>query len=194
MSSMTTKGKTARTWGHRCERLTLWLLWLRGWDLVAWQLKLGRFELDLLVSRGDELRLLEVKARKPGAWVGGDAALTHEQRLRLQMALGRFLGRVPWPGAISFQGVSWAGWRCRFHPPERWEALGPRPKPKSWASSRVLQSAIENRQSAIGNRKSWFFGILALSRAWCPCRLVSNSMMNLARPGLALPLAHLNAV
>ena len=127
MRPETTKGKSARTWGHRCERLTLWLVWLRGWDLVAWQLKLGRFELDLLVSRGDELRLLEVKARKPGAWVGGDTALTHEQRLRLQMALSRFLDRVPWPGAISFQRVSWAGWRCRFHPTERWEALGPRP-------------------------------------------------------------------
>ncbi len=123
MRSLDKKGRTARTWGHRCERLTLWLLWLHGWDLVAWQLKLGRFELDLLVSRGDELRMLEVKARRSGTWVGGDTALTYEQRLRLQMALHRFLDRVPWPGAISFQRVSWAGWRCRFHPVERWEAL-----------------------------------------------------------------------
>jgi Holliday junction resolvase-like predicted endonuclease len=104
--------------------MALWLLWLRGWNLVAWRLKLGRFELDLLMSRGDELRLLEVKARRSGAWVAGDTALTPEQRLRLQLALGRFLDRVPWPGAISFQRVSWAGWRCRFHPTERWEALG----------------------------------------------------------------------
>lgn len=123
MSSRTAKGSRARIWGHRCERLTLWLLWLRGWDLVAWQLKLGRFELDLLVNRGDELRLLEVKARKAGAWVGGDTALNHAQRQRLQLALSRYLDRIPWPGAISFQRVSWAGWRCRFHPPERWEAL-----------------------------------------------------------------------
>ncbi len=103
--------------------MTLWLLWLRGWDLVAWRFQQGRFELDLLMSRGDELRLLEVKARKAGAWVGGNIALTHEQRLRLQLALARYLDRVPWPGAVTFQRVSWAGWRCRFHQPERWDGL-----------------------------------------------------------------------
>ena len=124
MRSLGKRGKTARLWGHRCERMTLWLLWLRGWDLVAWQLKLGRFELDLLMSRGDELRLWEVKARKPGTWVSADIAVTHEQRLRLQMALSRFLDRVPWPGPITFQRAAWAGLRCRFHPVERWEALG----------------------------------------------------------------------
>ena len=127
MKSTAIRGAAARRWGQRCERMTLWLLWLRGWDLVAWQLKLGRFELDLLVCRGGELRLLEVKARKPGAWVGGDTALTHDQRLRLQLALSRYLDRVPWPGAVTFQRVSWAGWRCRFHAVERWEALGLRP-------------------------------------------------------------------
>lgn len=113
----------AARYGRWCERLTLWLLWLRGFDLVAWRLKLGRSELDLLMSRGDELRVLEVKARAPGAWVGGDMALTVEQRMRLQRALHRWLGRTPWPGAIRFQRVSWAGWRCRFHAPERWDAL-----------------------------------------------------------------------
>lgn len=121
---MTTRGKSARQWGRACERMTLWLLWLRGWDLVAWELKLGRFELDLLVSRGDELRLCEVKARKPGTWVGADTSLSPEQRLRLQLALRRFLDRVPWPGPITFQRVAWAGFHCRFHAVERWEALG----------------------------------------------------------------------
>jgi Holliday junction resolvase-like predicted endonuclease len=115
------RGRAARRYGLWCERGTLWLLWLRGWDPVARNLKSGRFEMDLLVARGDELRLVEVKARAPGAWVGGDAALTFHQRLRLQTALRRFLERVPWPFAVTFQRVSWSGWRCRFHPPERWE-------------------------------------------------------------------------
>ena len=123
-SSARDRGRRARRYGRNCERATLWLLWLRGWDLVAWNLKTGRFELDLLVTRGDELRLVEVKARAAGAWVGGDAALGFHQRLRLQVALRTFLDRVPWPGRITFQRVSWRGWRCRFHPPEHWEALG----------------------------------------------------------------------
>jgi len=52
-----------------------------------------------------------------------DTALGPEQGLRLRRALRTWLDRVPWPGAVSFQRVSWAGWRCRFHSPERWDAL-----------------------------------------------------------------------
>ena len=103
-----TLGFRARRYGLRCERATLWLFWLRGWDLVA---------------RGDDLRVVEVKARAAGAWVGGDLALGFHQRLRLQTALRGWLERVPWPGRITFQRVSWSGWRCRFHPQERWDAL-----------------------------------------------------------------------
>jgi len=117
------RGRRARSYGRLAERATLWLLWLRGWDLVAWNLKRGRWELDLLMSRGEELRLLEVKARAPKAWSAADTALSYEQRHRLQLALRGYLDQVPWPGAITFQRVSWSGWRCRFHQPERWDAL-----------------------------------------------------------------------
>jgi len=117
------RGKAARRLGLWAERLTLWLMWLRGWDLVAWRQKLGRYELDLILSRGPELRLLEVKSRRSGAWVGADTALEPEQRLRLQRALRSWLDRVPWPGEVRFQRVSWAGWRCRFHAVEVWDAL-----------------------------------------------------------------------
>lgn len=123
MSGDSHRGHRARRFGARCERLTLWLLWLRGFDLVAWRQKVGKAELDLLMARGGELRVLEVKARAAGAWTTGDTALTVEQRLRLQRALRSWLGRTPWPGEIRFQRVSWAGWRCRFHPLERWDGM-----------------------------------------------------------------------
>ena len=119
----TPRGHAARRYGARCERATLWLMWLRGWDLVAANHRVGRKELDLLLCRGNELRLLEVKARRAGTWVGGDLALGPEQRLRLQRALRSVLDQWPWPGRVTFQRVSWAGWRWRFHPPERWESL-----------------------------------------------------------------------
>ena len=118
------RGARARRYGRLCETATLWLLWLHGWDVVARNFKAGRFELDLLVARGDELRAVEVKARAAGTWIGGDLALTFHQRLRLQTALRGYLERVPWTGRITFQRVSWSGWRWRFHPPERWDALG----------------------------------------------------------------------
>jgi Holliday junction resolvase-like predicted endonuclease len=120
-------GARARRWGRWCERLTLWLLWARGWDPVAENLKVGRFELDLLLTRGPELRLVEVKARRAGSWTGADTALDPEQRLRLQLALRAFLDRAPWPGVITFQRVSWSGLRHRFHLPERWDSLKVQP-------------------------------------------------------------------
>jgi len=122
MSSKSTNIR-ARRYGRLAERATLWLLWLRGWSLVAANLKLGRNELDLIMSRGRELRFLEVKARRPGAWVAADTALSHPQRRRLQQAVRHYLDRVPWPGSITFQRVSWSGWRWRFHTPERWDSL-----------------------------------------------------------------------
>jgi len=118
------RGRWARRIGIWAERATLWLLWLRGWDLVAWRQKVGRFELDLLVTRGDDLRLIEVKARRQGAWVGADIALSEEQRQRLQLALRHWLDRVPWPRKITFQRVSWSGFRCKFHPAENWDGMG----------------------------------------------------------------------
>jgi len=117
------QGRRARRSGRLAERATLWLLWLRGWDLVAENLKVGRFELDLLMARGNELRLVEVKARRPGAWTAADTALSYEQRLRLQQALRTFLDRIPWPGSVSSQSASLAGWPVRFHPKEGWDTL-----------------------------------------------------------------------
>jgi len=118
------RGRKARRAGIWAERATLWLLWLRGWDLVAWRQKVGRYELDLLVTRGDDLRLIEVKARRPGAWVNADIALSEDQRRRLQSALRLWLDRVPWPRKITFQRVSWSGFRCKFHPAENWVGMG----------------------------------------------------------------------
>ena len=117
------RGIRARRFGIWAERATLWLLWLRGWELVAWRQKIGRYELDLLVCRGKELRLVEVKARKAGAWSNADIAVTNQQRVRLQKALRAWLDLSPWPGEVKFQRASWSGLRCKFHTPEDWVAL-----------------------------------------------------------------------
>ena len=123
MPRLTELGTRARRYGRLAERATLWLFWLRGWDLAEENWKLGRWELDLIMTRGDELRLLEVKARRPGTWTTADIALSLDQRMRLQLALRSYLDRVPWPARITFQRASWAGWRWRFHPPECWDSL-----------------------------------------------------------------------
>jgi Holliday junction resolvase-like predicted endonuclease len=122
--SASARGRRARRAGIWAERATLWLLWLRGWDLAAWRQNVGRYELDILVTKGDDLRLIEVKARKLGAWVSADIALSEEQRRRLQSALRLWLDQIPWPRKITFQRVGWSGLRCKFHPVENWEEMG----------------------------------------------------------------------
>jgi Holliday junction resolvase-like predicted endonuclease len=57
------RGAAARRFGLWTERLTLWLLWLRGFEVVGWREQVGRWELDLVMARGSELRVVEVKAR-----------------------------------------------------------------------------------------------------------------------------------
>jgi Holliday junction resolvase-like predicted endonuclease len=117
------RARKARRFGRLCEWATAWVMWALGWDLVGRNLRVGALELDVLMVRGSDLRLLEVKARRRGAWVGADTALGPRQRLRLQVALRAWLRQVPWPGQVTFQRVSWRGVRCRLHPPERWESL-----------------------------------------------------------------------
>lgn len=123
MTISSKRGSKARLRGRWAERATLWLMWLKGWSLVAHNLQVGRWELDLLMSRGEELRLLEVKFRRAGAWTSADTALSFEQRLRLQGALRSYLDRVPWPGTITFQRVSWSGTVLVFHKAENWISL-----------------------------------------------------------------------
>jgi putative endonuclease len=126
MGNRSDLARRAYRYGRLTERATLWLMWLKGWDLVAWRERIGKYEMDLLLSRGKDLRLLEVKARARGAWTGADTTLSFGQRTRLQMALLGWLDRVPWPGDITFQRVSWSGWSVRFQPVERWDSLHPR--------------------------------------------------------------------
>jgi putative endonuclease len=92
-----------RAWrlGRRSEWLCAWYLRLKGYRILARNLRLPAGELDLVARRGRLLVFVEVKAR---AGPADPEAITPRQRRRIERAAGAFLGRNP----------ALAGLDCRF--------------------------------------------------------------------------------
>lgn len=79
--------------GRFGESFAAWFLRRRGYRIVERNLRLGRFEIDLVVERGGWLVLVEVKYRGPGSWVRAAQALSAGQRRRLAVAAEAYAGR-----------------------------------------------------------------------------------------------------
>jgi putative endonuclease len=79
--------------GRSAERLCLWLLRLKGWRIVARDLKLPVGEIDIVARRGSVLAAIEVKARADFATAA--EAISPRQRRRIARALAALLARRP---------------------------------------------------------------------------------------------------
>lgn len=92
-----------RAWrlGRRSEWLSAWYLRLKGYRILARNLRHPVGELDIIARRGRLLVFVEVKAR---AGAADPAAITPRQRQRIQRAAEAFLSRNP----------ALAGLDCRF--------------------------------------------------------------------------------
>lgn len=67
--------------------------WLEraGFTIVARNWRAGRYELDIVAVRGDELHFVEVKTRRPQALTAPEEALTLPKRRALRRAASAFL-------------------------------------------------------------------------------------------------------
>jgi putative endonuclease len=84
-----------RAWkrGRSAELFCLWILRLKGWRILARDLKLPGGEIDIIARRGQVLAAIEVKARLE---IGTAAeAITSRQRQRIARALSAYLARRP---------------------------------------------------------------------------------------------------
>ena len=79
--------------GRSAERLCLWVLRLKGWRILARDLKLPVGEIDIIARRGRVLAAIEVKAREE--LDSAAHAVTPRQRRRIARALAWFLARRP---------------------------------------------------------------------------------------------------
>ena len=103
----------AATLGRRGERRAAWFYRLRGYAVVARNVRFRSGEIDIIVRRGRTLAFVEVKTRQSlAAGAGYDAVDPHKQRQLITLAT-LWLARHPHPGEIRYDVLSlfWNGRR-----------------------------------------------------------------------------------
>lgn len=76
---------------NRGERRALWHYRLRGYRILGTNVRAGRYELDLIVRRGQTLLFVEVKQRSSGGFGGALGAVDVEKRRRVHRAAQAWL-------------------------------------------------------------------------------------------------------
>jgi putative endonuclease len=72
--------------GDRAERAAAAWFLAQGFEILTSNLRVGRFEIDLLLRDGPVIVLVEVRTRGPGAWTGALASIDAKKRARLRAA------------------------------------------------------------------------------------------------------------
>ncbi|MES1247782.1 MAG: YraN family protein [Actinomycetota bacterium] len=85
----------SRTRLNRGERRAAWWYRLRGWRILAANVRAGGGELDLIVRRGRVLRFVEVKERRRAAYGGAAGAVGAAKQRHVRRAALAWLGAHP---------------------------------------------------------------------------------------------------
>ncbi|PYQ60479.1 MAG: YraN family protein [Acidobacteria bacterium] len=103
----------SRELGRRGERRAAWFYRLRGYSIVARNVRLRNGEIDLIVRRRRVLAFVEVKARQSLAAGEGYEAVDRVKQLRLVRLAGEYLAHRPHSGEIRYDVLSlyWTGIR-----------------------------------------------------------------------------------
>ena len=98
------------------ERRAAWHFRLRGYRIVAKNVRLRRGEIDLIVRRGKTLVFVEVKTRQSLTAGEGYDAVDRRKQLRLVALVDEYLGRARAPVDVRYDVVSlfWNGRRFRL--------------------------------------------------------------------------------
>ena len=112
--------RRAYGWGRRAERLAAWWLRLKGYRILARDVRAPVGEIDLVARRGKVLALVEVKARRDLAQAS--EAVTTRQKRRIERAAALFLQRHPRLSGLDlrFDVVLVAPWRRPRHIMDAW--------------------------------------------------------------------------
>ncbi len=88
---------------NRGERLAARHYRLRGYRIVGANVRVGGYELDLIVRRGNRLVFVEVKERARGGYGGPVGAVDREKRRRVRRAAGSWLRAHPEAAALEIR-------------------------------------------------------------------------------------------
>jgi putative endonuclease len=94
--------------GPETERRAAWLYRLRGYRILARNLWVGGYELDLVARRGQRVVFVEVKGKSGDRWGDPLEMVDAEKRRRLRRAAEAFLLANPElaPLRLSFEVVA----------------------------------------------------------------------------------------
>lgn len=124
----------AATLGRMGERRAAWFYRLRGYRIVARNLRLGCGEIDLIARRGRIAAIVEVKTRQSLTAGEGHDAVDRRKRETLVRLGGRYAARHP---GISLRYdivvLFWTGWRFRVtHYPDAFRPVAAPGRPWIW--------------------------------------------------------------
>jgi putative endonuclease len=105
--------RDARRYGLRAERLVRLHYRLRGYTILAANLRAGGNELDLVARRGERLVVCEVKARAPGALGDPLEAIGPEKLRRVRRAAEALIAGRPELARLDvvLEAAAVRGWR-----------------------------------------------------------------------------------
>ena len=94
--------------GRAAERRAWWFYRLRGYRILARNVWIGGYELDLVVRRGRRLAFVEVKAKGGGRYGNPFEMVTPEKQRRLRRAAETWLAAHPEAAglAASFEVIA----------------------------------------------------------------------------------------
>ena len=103
----------ARELGRAGERRAAWFYRLRGYRIVAMNVRLAAGEIDIVARRGSTLVVAEVKARQSLTAGEGHTAVTRDKRARLVRLGEQYLATTQRPLALRYDVLSlfWNGHR-----------------------------------------------------------------------------------
>jgi putative endonuclease len=106
--------------GRRAEWLAAWFMRLKGFRVVARDLRLPAGEIDLVLRKGRLLVLLEIKARAGEADI--ELAISERQWRRIAAAAEQFCARRPGYADLDrrFDALFLARGRWPLHRPDCW--------------------------------------------------------------------------
>lgn len=117
---MTRARLRAVRFGRRAEWLAAWYMRLKGFRVVARDLRLPGGEIDLVLRRGRLLVLLEIKARADGTHI--EEAIAERQWRRIAAAAEQFCARRPFYAGLDrrFDALFLARGRWPRHRSDCW--------------------------------------------------------------------------
>lgn len=104
---------SAQELGRLGERYAAWFYRLRGYRVVARNVRTRDGELDLIVRRGSTLAFVEVKSRASLSAGEGFDAVTDRKQAQIIRLADRWLAQHPHEGAVRYDILSlrWTGRR-----------------------------------------------------------------------------------